>query len=257
LLLAVLSLEMRYLLMALSEAYNAWRWLGWSLVPSVYLLVMARVRRLPWPVAAFGREYRALAALPVAVSLLAWVWLAAIFSNGAAQPLPYLPVFNPLELGMLLSLYALFQWLHTRFDEVGLKWSLSLRLREALLGATLFAVITTGVFRTCHHWAGLPFALDPMLQSMLVQAALSLVWTTIALTLMIVGNRRGRRDLWFSGATLIAVVVVKLFLVELGNHGSIERILSFIGVGILLLVVGYFAPLPSHRTPETMSESRS
>ena len=46
---------------------------------------------------------------------------------------------------------------------------------------------------------------------------------------------------------LIGVVVVKLFFVELGNSGSLERIVSFIGVGVLLLVVGYFAPLPPHR----------
>ena len=254
LLLAVLSLEMRYLLMALSETYNAWRWLGWSLVPSVYLLAMARARRLPWPVAAFGREYRALAALPVAASLLAWVWLAGMFRHRAAQPPPPPPLVNPRPQGTVLALFALYQWLHTQFDAAGLKRPLSPRLREALLGATLFAVITTGVFRACHYWAEVPFALDPMLQSMLVQAALSLVWTTIALALMIGGNRRGRRDLWLSGAILIAVVVVKLFLVELDSHGSIERILSFIGVGILLLVVGYFAPLPPRRTAEALSE---
>ena len=40
------------------------------------------------------------------------------------------------------------------------------------------------------------------------------------------------------------MVVAKLFFVELGNRGGLERIVSFIGVGVLLLVVGYFAPLP-------------
>jgi uncharacterized membrane protein len=39
-------------------------------------------------------------------------------------------------------------------------------------------------------------------------------------------------------------VVAKLFFVELSNRGGLERIISFIGVGVLLLVVGYFAPLP-------------
>jgi uncharacterized membrane protein len=46
------------------------------------------------------------------------------------------------------------------------------------------------------------------------------------------------------GGLLIGVVVAKLFFVELGNRGGLERIVSFIGVGVLLLVVGYFAPLP-------------
>lgn len=49
------------------------------------------------------------------------------------------------------------------------------------------------------------------------------------------------------GAALIAVVVAKLFFVELSNRGGLARIVSFIGVGVLLLVVGYFAPLPPKR----------
>jgi uncharacterized membrane protein len=42
-------------------------------------------------------------------------------------------------------------------------------------------------------------------------------------------------------------VVAKLFFVELSNRGGLARIVSFIGVGGLLLVVGYFAPLPPKR----------
>ena len=56
------------------------------------------------------------------------------------------------------------------------------------------------------------------------------------------------------GAALIAVVVAKLFFVELGNRGGLERIISFIGVGVLLLVVGYFAPLPPRKAePEQVN----
>jgi uncharacterized membrane protein len=32
--------------------------------------------------------------------------------------------------------------------------------------------------------------------------------------------------------------------VDLSRIGSIERIVSFVGVGLLMLVVGYFSPLP-------------
>ena len=42
----------------------------------------------------------------------------------------------------------------------------------------------------------------------------------------------------------MAVVVLKLFFVELGNSGGIERIVSFIVVGLLLLLVGWYAPVP-------------
>lgn len=65
---------------------------------------------------------------------------------------------------------------------------------------------------------------------------------------MIVGHLRGRRDFWVVGAVLIAVVVAKLFFVDRASSGSLERIISFIGVGVLMLIVGYFAPLPPRRS---------
>lgn len=247
LLLGVLALELRYLLLALSEHYNAWRWLGWALLPSAYLWLMALPRRWPWPVAAYPREYRLLAAAPLALLMLGWFWLANVASAGDAEPLAYLPLLNPLELGLLFALGAVFAWARIGLAELGVESVRSQWLTQAVAGAPLFALLTAMVMRTAHHWGGVPYQLDALLDSMLVQAGLSIVWTLIALPLMVFGNRRGQRELWLIGAALIALVVAKLFFVELGNRGGLERIVSFIGVGVLLLVVGYFAPLPARK----------
>ncbi|WP_457436312.1 DUF2339 domain-containing protein [Pseudomonas sp. TE3786] len=247
LMLGVLALELRYLLYVLSEHYNAWRWLGWAVLPSVYLLAMASPRNWPWPVRAYAREYRLYAALPLAVLMLGWFWLANIASDGNAEPLPYVPLINPLELGMLFALFGVCRWLHSALpylpDGEQRAW-----LPQAVAGVSLFALFTALVFRAAHHWGGVPYQLDLLLESMLVQAGLSIVWTLIALALMIFGHLRSRREIWLVGAALIAVVVAKLFFVELGNRGGLERIVSFIGVGVLLLIVGYFAPLPPRQT---------
>ncbi|VXD03659.1 conserved membrane hypothetical protein [Pseudomonas sp. 9AZ] len=247
LLLGVLALELRYLLLALSEHYNAWRWLGWALLPSAYLWLMALPRRWPWPVAAYPREYRVLAAAPLALMMLGWFWLANVVSAGDAEPLAYLPLLNPLELGLLFALGAVFAWARLGLAELGVESLRSQWLTQGVAGASLFALLTATVMRTAHHWGGVPYQLDALLDSMLVQAGLSIVWTLIALPLMVLGNRLGRRELWLIGAALIALVVAKLFFVELGNRGGLERIVSFIGVGVLLLVVGYFAPLPARK----------
>ena len=53
------------------------------------------------------------------------------------------------------------------------------------------------------------------------------------------------------GAGLLGVVVVKLLLIDLSNAGGAERIIAFIAVGVLMLVVGYFAPLPPKLTPKS------
>ena len=76
---------------------------------------------------------------------------------------------------------------------------------------------------------------------------------------MVFGNRRASRTVWAGGAVLLGVVVVKLFTVELADRGGLYRIVSFIGVGLLLLVVGYFAPVPvaSGTAPAAKSEQDS
>ncbi|MGZ5132555.1 MAG: DUF2339 domain-containing protein, partial [Caldimonas sp.] len=54
---------------------------------------------------------------------------------------------------------------------------------------------------------------------------------------------------WVVGATLLAAVVFKLLLVDLSGTGTVTRIVSFIGVGVLMLVIGYVAPLPAKEVP--------
>lgn len=39
-------------------------------------------------------------------------------------------------------------------------------------------------------------------------------------------------------------MVAKLFLVDLASHCTVERIISFVAVGLLMLVIGWFAPVP-------------
>jgi uncharacterized membrane protein len=247
LLMGVLALELRYALLLLSEQYNAWRWLGWAILPSLYLLLMAAPRAWPWPVSAYSREYRVYAAAPLALLMLGWFWLANVASDGNAEPLPYVPLINPLELGLLFALFGVYVWSRNSMTQLAVREDYAAIATQGIAGASLFVFFTALVMRTAHHWSGVPFELDPLLESMRVQAGLSIVWTLMALSLMIGGHLRGRREVWLIGAALIGVVVAKLFFVELSNRGGLARIVSFIGVGVLLLVVGYFAPLPPKR----------
>lgn len=244
LIISVLSLQLRYALMQVSEHYNAWRWLGWALLPSLYLLAMASARTWPWPISNYPKAYRVWAGAPLAALMLVWFWLANGGSEGAADPLPYLPLINPLELGLLLALAGVCLWTRKLLPQLGVSPTNAQKAALLIAGASLFALVTAMVMRTAHHWAAVPWDGESLLSSMRVQAGLSIVWTLMALALMIGGHLRLRRKIWLVGAALIGIVVAKLFFVELSDRGGLERIVSFIGVGILLLVVGYFAPLP-------------
>jgi len=97
--------------------------------------------------------------------------------------------------------------------------------------------------RSFHHYAGVPYRFDAWLGSLAVQTGITLLWTAIALVTMWVASTRAAREPWFAGAALLAAVVLKLVLVDLS--GSLTRIVSFIGVGVLMLVIAYVAPLPA------------
>jgi uncharacterized membrane protein len=86
-----------------------------------------------------------------------------------------------------------------------------------------------------------------------VQSAISILWTVIGMGAMLVASRRAARPAWIGGAVLVGVVVVKMFFVDLGASGTVERILSFLVVGVLLVVNGYFSPIPAR--PETATGS--
>jgi len=83
-----------------------------------------------------------------------------------------------------------------------------------------------------------------MLASRLVQASFSILWMVLALAAMVVATRYATRVVWICGAALMGIVVAKLFVVDLSGIGTLERIVSFVGVGLLMLLIGYLSPVP-------------
>ena len=51
-------------------------------------------------------------------------------------------------------------------------------------------------------------------------------------------------------AVLVLEAILHHLELELADRGSLYRIVSFIVVGLLLLLVGYFAPVPPKRPAE-------
>jgi uncharacterized membrane protein len=116
-----------------------------------------------------------------------------------------------------------------------------------VLAAMAFVAVNTVWLRAVHHYADVPWVAHRLFSSFLVQAGYSILWTLLALGMMLVAHRRHARPVWMGGAALLGLTVAKLFLVDLSNRGGSERIVAFIAVGALMLVVGYFAPIPPAR----------
>lgn len=244
---AIATLETHFQLESWSAGQGAWSTLGWLIVPLAYLwAVSSEPLRGKWPLCEFRDAYAVTAAAPIAAFALGWAWLSALM-EGSPAPLPYLPVLNPLEVGQIAVLMGIALWWRSLEQPVFRENNAVL---AAGLGATAFMVISNMVLRACHQWGDIPWNTEALLNSMVVQTSLSIVWGVIAIGLMLFGHGKGVRWVWITGAALVAGVVGKLFFVELAAHGSLERIVSFIVVGLLLLLVGYFAPLPPRQDAE-------
>ncbi|OZB72520.1 MAG: hypothetical protein B7X37_09945 [Halothiobacillus sp. 14-55-98] len=81
------------------------------------------------------------------------------------------------------------------------------------------------------------------------QTTYSIAWSLLGLILIVLASRLKQRRLWLVAAGLLGVVVLKLFLVDLSGSDTLARIISFVGVGVLLLLAGYIAPIPAKQAP--------
>ncbi|QLG88634.1 DUF2339 domain-containing protein [Chitinibacter bivalviorum] len=217
---------------------------------AIFAIVMstalAAIKYLPWPVKAHRRAYWLFGTAPVALLLLLWGFYTALSGGDSGWP-----VLNALDLAQIAALAALAFW-----------GKAAVRIANrpmpsagyATLGAACFVWLNAMLLRTIHHQRDIDYTLDALVQSTVVQMSLSIFWTIIALALMLVATRKYWRILWLVGAALLAIVVGKLFLLDLSHISGIERIASFMGVGLLLLLIGYLAPIPPQQHDENQHQ---
>ena len=228
-----------------------WRLVPWAVVPGLTLIAIARLTaRDSWPFGARASAYLHGGAVPVAAIALLWTLYANVQSAGDFAPGPFVPLANPLDVAQVLVFVGTTMWLQRmRRADRDKQPAMPAGALGVAAAALLLVWVTCSTLRTVHHAADVPWSLAALWASRVVQAALSLVWSLAALAAMVIAHRRGYRVAWLAGAALLGIVVAKLFAVDLSQVGGVERIVSFIGVGALLLVVGYLAPVPPRQQP--------
>jgi len=246
LLCGLLSWEAAWAVETIVDGSDSWPVATGAMVPALFLFLLPRlVTRVKWPFAKNRDASLFITGVGLTIFLGAWSLLSNATSTGDSAPLPYFPVLNPLDLAQVLVLVILFRYwrfLHA-VRSTGF-WRIDARIPMPALAALAFVWLNAVLLRTLHQWFAIPFGIGPLMESTLVQSSLSIFWAILALAAMLVATRKRYRLPWLVGAALMAVVIAKLFLVDLSRTGSVERIVSFVGVGLLMLVVGYFSPLP-------------
>jgi uncharacterized membrane protein len=244
LIVAIAGEELAWVGQRLAHGVSLWPLLAWGVAMAVGLwLVDYGVRRQLWPFAAQPGAYRGIACLPLAIVAALWSLLANFSHSGAGSGLPYVPLLNLFDLTQLAVLAALSGWLGKMRDDPLPGWEAVSRF-TALPAVLGFVWISALAARIAHHWGGVRFESYALFHSALLQGMLTLLWSALAIGLMIRATRQGWREGWYGGFALLAVVGVKLLAVDLANAGTAMWTGSLIGVALLVLAAGYFAPVP-------------
>lgn len=208
-----------------------------------------------WPHNVHSRAYWWRAAAPLAIALWLGALFAALMAKGVTAPLPYIPLLNPIDLavGLVIAALGLWRQMLQRADPAP-RGAALFTGRFALAAAALLAFVWINTIwtRTAHHYLGVEWYPDALLQSQVVTTGFSILWTLLAMGLMLFAQRRADRLPWLAGAGLLALVVAKLLFVDMDRAEGIGRIVAFIGVGVLMLLIGYFVPLPPRKEQEAV-----
>jgi hypothetical protein len=251
--------------LAASSAYEllggdarAWVYLG---LAAVYGLAGVAVRRRERDLAsAFGVAALALA-LPASVWLLDGTWLVLAWAATGAVLAMLARFEDRLELGALA--YLALALVHTLVFEAQ-PADLFVAHSHPGSGAPAVLLVLAGVFvfarerdllRAWLRWAcgalGLYAATLAILEAsedlggsvdaafQRGHTAVSSLWAIVGLALLVLGLRRSR-TLQVGGFALFGISLAKLFLYDLSYLSSITRAFSFVAVGMLILVGGFF-----------------
>jgi uncharacterized membrane protein len=198
---------------------------------------------LTWLGAAYGLIYR-----QQIFSSLVSIWGARILIGGSVaaiivlslgvlnpivteDPVPGSVVFNALLLAYLAPVILL--GLIAR-GLGAISWE---KLRPAMGVLALVLVLTYVTLETKRVFQG-----PGMVAWSLTTAesyAYSAVWLASALALFVAGIRLSRQYIRYAGLAVMALVVLKVFLWDMSGLDGIYRILSFMGLGLCLIGMGW------------------
>ena len=249
-----LSLCWMILLALAAELYWFARSLPWGMAAwgsglamaaggGVIMALSAAVRRRAWPFREWPALYACLAPIPAVVALLVLL-VVTNFQDGVVYRQTWLPLVNPLEEGAAFALLGLVVF-YRAVDRYYPALLAQARPWPAVaLMAFGFWWLNGALMRALAWYGDVAWNMASLWDSRLIQTSFALFWMLSALVVMIHATRRASRQEWLCGAALLGVVMVKLMLVDSAGGGGLSRAVAFIGVAILVLIVGYFSPLP-------------
>lgn len=230
----------------LMAGYNIWGNVMWGLIPALVISKLLLFReRCTWPLQQYKNEYLGSGLLPMVVFLAIWIVIMC-FNQIDSAPLKYWPILNPQDIVQLFAIMVIVDWLHRiKGNRVPMPIGLNVNAGFTIIAIILFIWLNALAAHSVNHYAGVSYDMASMFGSTIFQTSISIIWTLTAFLIMGTATRLGKLYLWAIGSILLAIVFTKLFLIDLANSGTVARIISFLTVGVLMLVIAYLSPPPA------------
>ena len=134
----------------------------------------------------------------------------------------------------------------------GFLWMLSLQLKAGLDQGIIAILVVLSLLwlssyillRALHIYFDTPYNDLTIWGNALVQLSLTLLWVSLAFITMSLASRKQIRSVWILGASILFIVTLKLVLFDLSHIGTLTRVISFLGAGLVMLIIAYIAPIP-------------
>jgi uncharacterized membrane protein len=222
----------------------AWQVAITGLIPLFSVAVIELgCKKMFWPFKEYVNIYQHLVSSIILAIVFTWTFLTNLLLWHMPQHFLYLPLLNPIDVIMTLSICTVIYWVYQQNPWIKNKLQIGNTMIVNVLLAWGFVWITAMTLRSVQAWAQLPFDIGDLYNSSIAQTSLTIVWSLSSLTIVFVATYKKNKSIWWLGMVILGVTILKLFCIDLANSNTIARIISFISVGIILLVIGYFSPI--------------
>lgn len=145
----------------------------------------------------------------------------------------------------IIGLMYLLAWTHARVARAGAE-PYGRSVASLLVGASLLTIVLLTAQNASYWEIQRATVADATFAE---QLALSLLWTFYGAALIVIGVRTSYAPIRATGMALIAVTVLKVFLVDLAGLQGIYRVLGLLVVGAVLLAVSFLYQRSSRKKP--------
>jgi uncharacterized membrane protein len=198
---------------------DIWAWIGCGLVLLVVATASAWLLRPLQLMNGLSRFLMGLSVVSIGVSGLMW----ADFAGSAPLffSLPFLVMLAMVFFALLVWPVWLRRWNLSMVPVGSRDFSTYLNLGVSFAGILL---VTLELYRMNNPW-------DDVL--------VTIWWALCAITLVVVGMIGRNRMRRYAGLALFTLTTAKVLLVDLGELSGLERIVTFMGAGVLLLILSF------------------